>query len=319
MNYSQFMSAKENLSPVYVLSGDAFLANNVIANIKSRLNIIDNASVSIFDSENFSARSIINACEQMSFFDCNRLVIVKNITSNISESEKDILLLYIKNPNPICTLLFVDTAGTSVFDFLKVEKILCNVQYESELYDLVKTRCKNNNCTIESDAIKSLVENSQKNVLFLISEVDKLCAYKLKQKNITKKDIDEIATKSEEVVVFELTTALSTKNTDKAIYLLKKLMGSPDQNSKLFALISSNFRRMFFASISKQDNATLAKQFGVKEFAIVKAKEQAKNFSPKKLKNICELLSDIDYYSKSGQMSQENALYFLCFSILYTK
>ena len=163
------------------------------------------------------------------------------------------------------------------------------------------------------------MENSQKNVLFLISEVDKLCAYKLKQKNITKKDIDEIATKSEEVVVFELTTALSTKNTDKAIYLLKKLMGSPDQNSKLFALISSNFRRMFFASISKQDNATLAKQFGVKEFAIVKAKEQAKNFSPKKLKNICELLSDIDYYSKSGQMSQENALYFLCFSILYTK
>lgn len=318
MNYTQFLSSSNNVAPVYVVSGDSFLSEDVVKKIKIKSGIVDStSSVSIFDAENFQTRSVINACEQMSFFDDKRLVLVKNISAVLSDGDKKLFLAYAKNPNPNCVLVVVDNSEKNVFDFLDGEKISCSGLYDSDIEKLVKQFAYAYDTTIDSQAIKLLSEYTQKNLQFMKTEVEKLCAYKQQEKTITAKDVELMVAKQDDVVVYELTTALSQKQADKSIRLLKKLMGTPDQNIKLFGLIVGNFRRMFFASISKQSDAEIAKAFGVKEFAITKAKQQAKNFSPKKLKNICELLADVDYYSKSGIMTLENCLYYICYKILY--
>ena len=85
----------------------------------------------------------------------------------------------------------------------------------------------------------------------------------------------------------------------------------------MFALISNQFRRLFYASISDLTNAELAGLLGVKEFAIMKARQLAKGFSKAQLKKICSLLEEMDYAVKSGAMLQTNALYLLVFNILY--
>lgn len=318
MNYTQFLSSSNTVLPLYLITGDSFLAEDVVKKIKIKLRIVDDtSSVSVFDAENFQTRAVINACEQMSFFDDKRLVIVKNVTSQISEADKKLFALYAKNPNPNCVLLVVDNSEKSVFDFLEAEKISCSGLYDSDIEKIVKQFAYAYDTTIDSAAIKLLSQYTQKNLQFMKNEIEKLCAYKQQEKVITVQDVELMVAKQDEIVVYELTTALSQKQADKSIWLLKKLMGTPDQNIKLFGLIVGNFRRMFFASISKQSDAEIAKAFGVKEFAITKAKQQAKNFSPKKLKYICELLSDVDYYSKSGIMTLENGLYYVCYKILY--
>ena len=127
MNYTQFLSSSNTVSPLYLITGDSFLAEDVVKKIKFKLGIADDtSSVSVFDAENFQTRAVINACEQMSFFDDKRLVIVKNVTSQLSEADKKMFSLYAKNPNPNCVLLVVEIGEKSVFEFLEAEKISCS-------------------------------------------------------------------------------------------------------------------------------------------------------------------------------------------------
>ena len=54
----------------------------------------------------------------------------------------------------------------------------------------------------------------------------------------------------------------------------------------------------------------------VKEWAIKKYREQVKNFSVKKLKEIFDLCVLTEYKCKSGEMEGKNAIIFLISSIL---
>lgn len=64
-------------------------------------------------------------------------------------------------------------------------------------------------------------------------------------------------------------------------------------------------------------NGELSSLLGVKEYAILKQREQVGNFSKMQLKKIYSLLEEVDYKIKSGQMLSLTALYYLVFSIAY--
>ena len=93
------------------------------------------------------------------------------------------------------------------------------------------------------------------------------------------------------------------------------MLKAGEQPIKILGLISSHFRRVFFAKINKQSPQELASLLGCKEYAVVKAKQESANFSAKQLKDIQNLLLEVDYNIKSGLMAQENALYYLIMKI----
>ena len=125
--------------------------------------------------------------------------------------------------------------------------------------------------------------------------------------------IENVVTKATEFTVFELTEALGKKDSDKALELVSLM----EKDNATLSLITNHFRRLFFIAISDSTNAELASLLGVKEYAIIKARDQIKNFSKMQLKKIYALLEKVDYFIKSGQMQALNALYYLVFSILY--
>ena len=90
-----------------------------------------------------------------------------------------------------------------------------------------------------------------------------------------------------------------------------------EKDTKTFALVLNHFRRLFFVAVSDMNDKELSELLGVKEFAVTKARTLAKNFTKLQLKNIYEMLNDVDFYIKNGQMQIENALYYLIFGILY--
>ena len=110
-----------------------------------------------------------------------------------------------------------------------------------------------------------------------------------------------------------MTDALSRRDANKAVSLLNLM----NKDTKTFTLILNHFRRIFFTSISNLTDKELSEFLSVKEYAIVKAREIAKNFTRIQLKNIYEMLNDVDFYIKNGQMQIENGLYYLIFGILY--
>ena len=146
-----------------------------------------------------------------------------------------------------------------------------------------------------------------------MNELDKLAYYDLEEQMINKKLVEKLVNKDEEYVIFELTEAHRQKNGDNAIKILDQMSKQPG----VLGLITNHFRRLFFISTSGLDDKELALLLNVKEYAIKKQREQAKNFSKIQLKRIFEMLEDVDYKIKSGAMLSENALYYIVLSILY--
>ena len=159
----------------------------------------------------------------------------------------------------------------------------------------------------------TLIEFTNGYLTKAVNELEKLVYYDTESELITKQMVDDCAIKDNEFVVFELTEALGKKDIDKAINLSQLLA----KEQGILALVTNHFRRMFFISISDENDLSLAKELSIKEFAVKKLREQSKNFSKMQLKKIFALLEEIDYKIKSGQMLSENAFNYLIFKILY--
>lgn len=306
------LSNYDNFYGCFILCGDTYLTSCAVDFIKQKMNITNSFDISIFDSENFSSNSIIESCEQVSFFTTNRLVIVKNVFQ-VLESDKKKLLEYIPKMNPTCTLLILD--NMQVFDFLKCTKLNFNLT-DIELVQETQRLAKEKGKSISKEDALYLANLVNKDLSSINTELEKLSMYTTND-TILKEDIDSVVTKTDDVVVFELTTALGKKDANKTLNILFNLLKQDNQASKLLPLMSNNFTRLFTISVSKNlTDELLAQKLGVKPFAVTKLRSQLKNFNPVKLKNIVYEFCDVDYMIKSGLMQPDTALIYIVEYIL---
>lgn len=303
----------EGLARVYVVEGDDYyLFDKAFLMIKNACGItLDDFNVNVFDEESFSTDKLFAATELLPIIDEKRLVVIKG--GKLSEGDKKRtteILLHIPKTTVVVVLDY-----NKNFEFLKKDFVLVDAnRMDKELVKkLITAYLAKISKKIDADAMDELIESCNGYLTRIMNELNKLVCFDLDSENITKESVDKLVNKDIEFSVFELTEALSKKDGDKAIRLLKLM----EKDQGVFALISNQFRRLFYASISDLTNAELAGLLGVKEFAIMKARQLAKGFSKAQLKKICSLLEEMDYAVKSGAMLQTNALYLLVFNILY--
>ena len=303
----------EGLARVYVVEGDDYyLFDKAFLMIKNACGItLDDFNVNVFDEESFSTDKLFAATELLPIIDEKRLVVIKG--GKLSEGDKKRtteILLHIPKTTVVVVLDY-----NKNFEFLKKDFVLVDAnRMDKELVKkLITAYLARISKKIDADAMDELIESCNGYLTRIMNELNKLVCFDLDSENITKESVDKLVNKDIEFSVFELTEALSKKDGDKAIRLLKLM----EKDQGVFALISNQFRRLFYASISDLTNAELAGLLGVKEFAIMKARQLAKGFSKAQLKKICSLLEEMDYAVKSGAMLQTNALYLLVFNIFY--
>lgn len=308
------LQKSETLLPVYRLTGNDILAlDNALKLIEERAKIsMPELNKAFFNDENFDAEKIVLSCQQMPLMSEKRLVVVKNV-AKAKESDIKKLEEYCQNPAQETVLVFQEVLGLNVFSKLSSEKVLCNKLDSLELSKIVQQKFQESQINITQDAIMLLIEFCGNDQMRINSEMSKLlfCG----KKDLTVDDIKKQVKKSDEYSIFEITTALSNGNGDKAIKLMKKMLETMDF-PVILGLISAHYRRILYAGLSEGTNAEIAKHLGVKEFAIAKAKTVAKSLSPTKILKISNLILDVDYDIKSGKMNAENAMYYLVFQIV---
>lgn len=305
---------QKEVKKAYLVSGDDFyLFEKAISMIRSALKInFGEMNISYFDDDNFVPIKVVEACDMLPIEDESRLVVIKSV-SKVTENDKKVLEKYLESPNPSSTLVILDFYG-------KFESIKRNIDFvDAKRMDkmmisrIVFSELERRGKQISPEALDALIEACNSYLTKIMNELDKLCYYTMQGELITKKVIDNLVTKDIEYTVFELTDALSQRNADKSIALLNLM--SKEQGT--LSLISNHFRRLFYISVSDMSNAELATYLGVKEYAILKARKQVNNFSKAQLKKIVNLTEEVDFFTKSGKMQAENALYYLVFNILF--
>ena len=301
---------QKKIEPCYLVQGeDILLYDKALELIKGAINLqLEEFNFLSFDDESFNGEVVIDACETLPMGSDKKLILLKNITK-IPENFKKKLRDYLKKPVGSTRLVSCDFFNK--FDFSISEKVSAKRLDDRSLSEIIVSELKKHGKTIIPDACQQLIESCCNYYSLIKNELDKLIS--CDEIEINTKIVDSLVCKETEFTVFELTDALSKRNSEKAVSLLSLM----EKDTKTFSLVLNHFRRLFFVSISGLGDKELSEILNVKEFAIIKARELSKNFTKLQLKNIYEMLNDVDFYIKNGQMQIENALYYLIFFILY--
>ena len=304
----------EGFKKCYLFAGEDYeLYSRGLSMILKRANLsLPDFNYAKFDEENFSMKGVLDSCEVMPMGDLWRVVFVKNV-QKISENDKKMLIDYLDSPCQSTILIIFDFYDKFAFIKEKAEYVDCKRFDLQTAISVIGNEFVKRGKTISDDGARTLFDYCNGYLTRVMSEVDKLAYYDLDQPLVTKKMVDDLVVKDNEVVIYQLTEALGAKNGDKALETLDLLK----KESGILGLITNHFRRLFFISTSGLSDKELSTLLGVKEYAISKQRNQVKNFSKMQLKKIYGLLEEIDYQIKSGAFQQENALNFLVLSILY--
>ena len=305
---------KQQILPLYVLKGeDSFVIGSAIKHISNACgNEMADFNKVIFDNENFNVNRLNEAIEMLPIGFDRKFVLIKNV-EKISENDKKTINSILENVPETTTIVIV---YNEAWKFLKGGEIVdCGKQSQDLLHKFVRVELNKKNKTISPNALKEIVELCSYDMTKISNELKKVSSFADSQVEV--EDVKLLIEPDNEYKIFELTEALGAKNATKSIVLLSSFLSKKEPIQVLFSLISNHFRRLAHCAISPLPNSELAEFFGVKEYAITKAKEQAKYFSKAQLRNILSILKEVDFMIKSGKMNAENAIYYLVFKILY--
>ncbi len=301
---------QKKVEPCYLIQGeDILLYDKALEMIKNACHLeLEEFNFQKFDDDTFNGDLVIDTLQTLPMASEKKLILLKNVTK-FSEDFKKKLNAYLKSPLLSTCLVIFDF--NNKFDFIISEKVSAKRLDEKSLGEIVKRELEESGKIIREDAVSLLLSYCCDYYSLIKNELEKLKSCNFEE--ITTKQIEDMVTRETEWTVFELTEALSKKDGQKVVNLLNLM----NKDTKTFSLILNHFRRLFFVAVSKESDQELAKLLNVKEYAIVKSRQLTKNFSKIQLKNIYELMDNVDLYIKNGQMQIENALFYLIFGILY--
>lgn len=296
----------------YLISGDdAYVVQSAENMFKNIIEICKDINISNFINSK-DAYSIIEDLQILPILDQYRLVIVTDY-----KGDTDLFLKYLENPNKTSILVFVQTSGIKEnFSKLitKIEPVDCNKLEESQILSFIANNASIYDSAIEKSAALTLMKYCSNDLTRISRELEKLALFKY-QDVIRQSDVEELVNPDTDYKIFELSEAVANKQSQKAISILSSMQQNGTSDVSLLGLLYSHFRRLFYCSLS-QENASLASLLNVKEYAVKKTKEQAKKYSPRRLKAICDMYHKLDYDFKNGFITDSLALQTYMLSIL---
>ncbi len=199
--------------------------------------------------------------------------------------------------------------------------------YEFEEIDAVKIKSflnkklKDNSFKMEPAAI-TLLNNSLNGDLWRLKyEIEKLMAFKAKDKLITKKDVNDLVKPEVENDIFKTIDAIAKKDKKGALRLIHNHLEKGDSAPYVFSMIAFQFRNMLIIKnvLEKHPDFNqfqLKKELkGINPFVIQKSLWLIKNFSLNQLERIYKKIFQMDISVKSGKLDPEEAIEMLLLDI----
>ena len=137
----------------------------------------------------------------------------------------------------------------------------------------------------------------------LINEIRKLIEYAGENGTIQKEDVDKLAVKKLESVIFDLTDNLGKKEIGKALDILKNLLYAKEPLQKILITLYNHFKKLYFVKLALNSNKDVVASLKLKPnqiFLVNKYKAQARYFQEKELKDLLQKLRDLDNDYKIG-------------------
>lgn len=157
---------------------------------------------------------------------------------------------------------------------------------------------------------------------FLINEIRKLIEFAGENGTIQKEDIEKLAIKQIDSVIFDLTDNLGSKKISEAIEVLDDLIYQKEPIQKILVTLYNHFKKLYLVKLSIRFNKNIMNSLNLKPnqtFLINKYQTQANYFSERELKDILQNLRDLDSDYKIGLIDLQIGLETILCQYCYIK
>jgi len=313
-------SIDTELKSLYLLYGkEQYLIDTAVNKIKKKFGErLRGINYILIDETNID--NIISEIQMLAFGYDKKLIIVKDSSLFKKDGRKktgtpiqEKIAEYLKeNINLIeesVILVFISSEADKNIVFEQIEKngIICNIE-ELKPIDLVKKLkqvCNLYKVNVDPKTLNYLIETSGTNLQNLMNEIRKLIEYAGENGTITINDVESLAIKQIESIIFELTDNLAIRKIDKALEVLDNLIYQKEPLQKILITLYNHFKKIYLCTIAMGLNKDIIYSLGLKPnqtFLVSKYKKQSSYFKEYEIRQILTALIDLDYNSKNWKI-----------------
>lgn len=327
MNYDSLERELNNeLRSIYLLYGEEqYLIETAVKKIKKKFgDLLLGINYIVLDDTNLD--DLIPNIEMPAFGYDKKLIIVKNSSlfkkdgrkkapTEIQERIGNYISDNLSIINEGVVLVFVQQEAdkNSVYDLIERVGIVCQVDLlkPNQLVQRLKKVCSLYKVNASDVVLNYLIEVSGTSLQDLINEIRKLIEYVGEGGTISAKDVDLLASKNIESVIWDLTNSIAEKKTDKVLEVLNNLIYKKEPFSVILSVLYNHFKKLYLCKEAVRLNKDVVTALGLKPnqtFLVPKYKKQVTYFKGNDLRNILEQISSLDYNSKIGNIDAEVGL-----------
>jgi DNA polymerase III subunit delta len=245
----------KQLSPLYLLFGPESYLRDRAARAISDAALAD-AALREFNETSYSLASVdvqqaIAAAEQLPMMAQRRVVRVADF-SRLREADEEALMRYLARPVESSVVIFIADELDKRRRLSKQLLEAClSVEFapldDRELAVWARARLKELKVETDERTLHQIIALAGPSVRMLSNELDKLATSALSTGFITMEMVDSLVGRSRELSNFELTDHLITRNRQRALQTLARLLDDGAEPLMLIGLIASNYHRLALA------------------------------------------------------------------------
>jgi DNA polymerase-3 subunit delta len=322
---------------LYILNGtDTYSSHQELQNIKSNLGDAEMLAVSttILKGTDVNPAELRDICQVVPFMNPYRLIIVEGLLSlfetefktknNNNPSNKrgnkklddwGIFIDAIQFIPESTVLIFIDAKIGRNNSLLKKLSPHSTVKVfpplkDRELYSWINNRIKNSGGTINTAAMRLLVEYSSNDLWTLSNEIEKLLAY-CSEKQIKEEDVMQLTCYSREANIFNLVDSIFDRKIKQTHNILQRLMKEGTNASYIIAMIARQLRLIIRVKYleDKYNKKNAMESLNLNsEYVLSKTINQADKYTTTQLSECYHRLLQADIDIKTGKYNEDVAI-----------
>lgn len=266
-----------------------------------------------YTGKDISLNEVISVSETLPFFADRRLIVINNSewfknTNQVAD--------YLKDAPETSYFIFVESIADkrkSLYKFVSENGYCCEIGVQKIDYikRSVAAALKHRKLLITESVCDYFVTKVGTDMGRVNSELDKLTAYCLEQKEVTKEDVDTICTEIPDGKIYRMIDSMMLGDSTRALELYYELVLAHEEPRSIFTrLIFSyyNFYQTLLLASEGQNKAYIVKLTGIRDFMVDKYLRLRRSVTIDKLRQIVEEGLDMDRRIKSGELNDRFAI-----------
>ncbi len=300
---------------VYLLYGEEqFLVNNYKKKLREAVAGDDTMNFNSFQGKNPDVREIISLADTMPFFAERRLILIDG--SGFFKGAPEELVAYLPQiPDTTC-MVFCET---EVDKRNRLYKKVKEIGYAAELKRQDAARLMQwaagilarDGRKITRQVMEYFLERTGDDMENIKSELEKLVCYTMGREIITKEDVDAVGTVHVTNRIFEMVSAIVSRNTKKAMDLYEDLLTLREPPMRILFLIARQFNQLLQVkelASEGNDRGSIASKVKVPPFVAGKLITQARAFTGEQILSYVKQCVEYEEAVKTGKLSDRMAV-----------